>query len=223
MPQPFPKKLSPPQVRIGEAVDDRPGLALLAMKLISDWSKAESMLSNVFVSLLGANPGPAAAIYMSLRSNNVQKDAFRAVVEDMLPDEDAALFFRAFELYEACAKTRNRLAHHLWATDARLPNHLILVEPRGANKVNLLAAELRDAGLHAFDDEEKSKAAVHAIHDLHSRSCMTWALADFVAANNKSNLLFKVLVTFRILIGTDPNEEQRNILRAQLSQLLESA
>lgn len=180
------------------------------------------MLATVFVNLLGANPGPAAAIYMTLRSNNVQKDAFAAVVDGQLPESDATLFDRVFKRYEGCAKARNELAHHLWGFDKRIPDKLILADPKKTNRLTVEMAELQDRGIAGFDTPEKSEDAIKRLHDAHTAACKVWSLDDFKVAHARNTQLFKLLVQFSILVSAE-DDAKRETLRHQLSQMLETS
>ena len=46
--------------------DQRPMLATEAMNVVASWAHMEATLERTFVYMLGANPGPAAAIYSAL-------------------------------------------------------------------------------------------------------------------------------------------------------------
>jgi len=67
-----------------ELIDKRPKHALSAMLVISNFSWVESILMQVFMTLLGQNPGPAAAMYASLIGVAAQRSAFRALARECI-------------------------------------------------------------------------------------------------------------------------------------------
>ncbi len=130
MPQPFPKDFRESTFKMGRTTQERPGLCLLGMTVITHYVNLEVTLTNVFLSLLGAEPGPAVAMLTAIKNNNVRNEAFRAVAETVLSREKLELLNAVLAKCETADKERNRIAHWVWATEEKLPDAVILIDPR---------------------------------------------------------------------------------------------
>ena len=111
------------------------------MHVIAEWSILESFLSSLFVQMLGANPGPAAAIYASLTGSNAQKDSLRAVGETVMSPDEQDVFEALLSLTTAAAKDRARIAHHVWGHSPELPDAVLLGDPKGLMIFNAAVRE----------------------------------------------------------------------------------
>jgi hypothetical protein len=108
----------------------RPTLALGAMHAIAEWSIVDTSMSIVFVTLLGNNPGPAAAIYASIGSG-AKKAAFGAIAESSITDLTVLDLFGAIsKRYASLADERHRLAHWVWGHASYIPDGVLLCDPR---------------------------------------------------------------------------------------------
>ena len=132
MPQPFARVNPKAQLmydRDSGPSKHRPKLALLAMAVISDWTHLELWLRNVFLSMLGTNPRPGAAVYTSLSSTAAQKSALTAVAKLALDPELAEVFEALLFLFSRVARMRNKIAHWQWAYSPQSPDAVILIDP----------------------------------------------------------------------------------------------
>lgn len=134
MPQPLSSLKIKRMVSIGSNTDSparhRPALALSAMNLIAEWSLLEGFINGMFAQLLGANPGPSAAIFATIRSPQGQRDAMRAVVDAALADQaERDIIFAMLSVYDAASGLRNRVAHWVWGHAYDLPNAVLLANP----------------------------------------------------------------------------------------------
>jgi len=92
MSKPFPKEFGHPQVEVGNGVDLRSLLALMGMKIFSMWSDAEAAMARVFISLLGAKPGTAVTVLVSLKNNHIQREDMLAGAREHIEEEGRDLF-----------------------------------------------------------------------------------------------------------------------------------
>jgi hypothetical protein len=120
MPQPLSKFAHPKRVFLGagggrEALSDHnPAIALLAMKVITEWSNVEERISVIFIKMLGANPVPGAAIYSALSGTASQKAAVRGVARVALSPAENDVLEALLSLFTTAAKARNKIAHWIW-------------------------------------------------------------------------------------------------------------
>ena len=92
----------------------RPDIALLAMRVISEWSRLEEARQALFVETLGGNPKPAARMFSALSGSAAKEAALKAVAALALQGEEAEVFAAIDSLYRSAAKSRNRVAHWVW-------------------------------------------------------------------------------------------------------------
>jgi hypothetical protein len=130
MPQPFPKHLKEFMFNIGDAIQNRQTLSLMGMEVISQYVSLEVSLTNLFMTLLGANPGPAVAMLTAIKNNNIRNEAFRAVAESTLSGERLEILNAVLAMCETADKERNRIGHWVWATEKQLPDAVVLLDPR---------------------------------------------------------------------------------------------
>jgi hypothetical protein len=88
MPSPLPKSISNYIVQIGTVHNDRQLLAIHAGRVVATWATLEVTMSMLFNAMLKGDPIPAAAIFNSIRSENGQRDAFRALSAVTIPDPE---------------------------------------------------------------------------------------------------------------------------------------
>mgnify|MGYP001603292855 CR=1 FL=1 len=133
MPQPLSKIRARGTVSIGNSWDNpsdhRPELALLAMKVIAEWSILESFVTGLFVRMLGADPKPGAAMYAALTGSAAQDAVFAALAKVTLPDSERDVFDAIVWLYKSAAKERNKIAHWVWGHAADIKDGVLLTDP----------------------------------------------------------------------------------------------
>lgn len=210
MPQPYPKHLTPNVLNDNIALKRTPFLAM-GMLVISENSLAEAKIPNVLVGMLGADPGPAATIYGSLRNGKVQREAMVAVAQDVLLEEDLALFRQVMKLTETASKSRDALAHSLWLYDDQLPDAVVLVKPDSLWRFTVQSNVLNAAGpiqiADALDMQQRMRDA-----------CSVWKLQDFEEAKSRASNAFICLTALSELI-TAPLAD-KPAARAKLTMLL---
>ncbi|MCC5996040.1 MAG: hypothetical protein JJU18_06695 [Oceanicaulis sp.] len=110
------------------------------------------MLSNTLIAMLGSNPGPASTIFTTLKNNNIQREAILAVGEDHLPQDDFDLLTIILDRYQSVAKQRNVLAHHVWSIDERIPDGIVMLDPKGFTATSVMIRLARDIPSLKGDD-----------------------------------------------------------------------
>ena len=202
--------------------DQRPGLALLAMKVIAEWSILESFMQSLFVTMLGANPRPAATIYASLKG--AQKDAFRALADTILVSQDERDVFEAIlKLRDTVGKLRDRIAHGVWGHSNNIPDGVLLCDSEDWMEHQVALREYTEA----LETHLLSAPRVGA-SDLESRpeipklpldQIFVWYERDFVNASAQIQQVMEYVVRFRfVLMRNHPVNQDGQELQRLLSQ-----
>ena len=208
MPQPYPKNMQP-SIRVVNAATDRPDHYLLGMQVIAAWSNAEMSLQHVFASMLGANPRPAAAVFSSLISNNAQKDALNAVAEQALSKDERGAFAIIMKRHKGAAKNRDCIAHHIWAIDPRMPDAVVLLDPRKYMDVPVSITDI------ANDLTSLDKIMGGVAQTLREASSI-WKTADFIDAHRRIVRVSELLIRFSVVALCRDNDQKRAALLAKL-------
>jgi|GEM_PF-1322985 len=186
--------------------DHRPALALLAIKVLAEWSILESFINGLFVMMLGANPRPAAAMYVALAGGAAQRAAFEAVADLALIDQQEKDVFAAIShLIRRSAKGRNKIAHWIWGHSPEIPDAVLLCDP-----VVLLehrVAATAEAENPTGKDIPFPNNEIFAFFD-----------TDFKDMSANIQLLMGMVSTFRFLVN---RHHPANTGGAQLQQLLQ--
>jgi hypothetical protein len=216
MPQPYPKHLFPNVKADSEAIaQSRPECVLNGMAAIAQHSMAESMVSNVLVSMLDANPGPAAAIYGAIRNGKLQREALLAAAGESLSSENQALFGKVLRLLEASARGRDQLAHSIWATDEQFPQGIIMIVPD-----QMWRFSLQEKVLNAKGGPELTEASQlqQSIRD----ACTVWSVQDLADVRARGVRAFSGLIAFDLLLKSTDDEaagEHRKTIETILTQV----
>jgi hypothetical protein len=213
MPQPLSKVNSEASIHIGNNTDNpsdnRPHLALLAMKVIGEWSILESFLRGLFVQMLGANPAPAAAMYSALSGAQAQRSVFRAVAEVALPGHELEIFEAIFSIYSTAAKERNKIVHWVWGHSPQIPDGVLLCDPDvlmdyrvkiEQYKIRILARERIQA-----PEFPKDQIFVYYQH-------------DFTGASERIQRLIDLVMRFSFVVNRDHPANREGRLFAKLAQ-----
>lgn len=131
MPQPLSRVTRTTQISLGspDHLDKQPELALCAMKIIASASSIESNFAMMFVSLMGAEPRPAVAVYNSLRAESAKREALRAAAAAVLSEKNVALFEAILAYAKSAMKLRHKLAHWLWGFSPDVKDALLICDP----------------------------------------------------------------------------------------------
>jgi hypothetical protein len=202
MPQPLSRVLPDPQ-NCNFFIDDgpamkRPELAVLAAKVISEWSLVDSQVSGVYVVMLGTNPAPGTAVYASLIANAVQKDAIRAVARLALDEEQNDVLEAILKLYATAAKERNKIAHWVWGSTPELPGKALLVEP---SYLALYHAEYRE-----YEDRRNRKhPQIGEKPGMDTGRIFVYTSEDFIHLSDRIRRLYTLVTQLRGILSVRVN------------------
>lgn len=133
MPQPLSKVAPNANIMIGNVGDypmqRHPELALLVAEVIASWANVESFLLNLFIELMGGPKGKAATVFVSLDSRSARTAAIQAVARS-LPEKHKKLLDAILAVTKSNAKSRDKIAHHIWGDSPNIPNALLLHNPK---------------------------------------------------------------------------------------------
>lgn len=133
MPQPLASVAPNASYSLGSNIDSpsrtRPLLALQAMNVVAEWALLEGFVNGMFVQMLESSATSSAAIFSTIRSQQGQRDAIRAVAEANLDDEMRDIVHAAMSVYERASKTRNRIVHWIWGTCEDIGDGVLLCDP----------------------------------------------------------------------------------------------
>lgn len=120
-------------ISIGNSSDgpsqNRPVLGTAAMNVVAEFSILESFLIGLFVQMLGANPRPAASMYMALASEAARTAALKALADLVLDEKERSILEAILDAYKTAAKHRNKIAHWIWGYSTELPDAVLLRDP----------------------------------------------------------------------------------------------
>jgi hypothetical protein len=132
MPQPIIKIVPDPRVILDtDALEEKPALAILVVKIFAVWANIERRLSVLLVHLLGADQVHAHAIFSILQTQALQTKAMEAAAKSALSSDDMEIFDAVLTVVSSVQKTRNRLAHWPLGKCLQRPDLLVLADPDG--------------------------------------------------------------------------------------------
>ncbi len=217
MPNPISKVNSSATICIADNTDSpskqRPQLALLAMNVIWEWSILESYLGWLFVTMLGSNPAPGAAIYSSLTSTAAQKSAFRSLASFALMGDEIDIFEAILDLFSTAAKSRNKIAHWVWGYSPQILDGLLLCNPR-----DVMAYQTAVEQYHSKNQEivarklDKGKQAIAREGNKFPRWPMNIVFVfyakDFENMSKDIQRLTKFVMEFRLTLKKEDSENR---------------
>jgi hypothetical protein len=132
MPQPINKVVPDPRVILDtDALEEKPDLAILVVKIFAVWANIERRLGVLLVHLLGADQVHAHAIFSILQTQALQTKAMEAAAKSALSSDDLEVFDAVLTVVSSVQKTRNRLAHWPLGKCVQRPDLLVLADPDG--------------------------------------------------------------------------------------------
>jgi hypothetical protein len=165
----------------------------MGMHVITQYVSLEIVLSALFMTLLGANPGPAVAILTAIKNNNIRAEAFRAVAETVLAGEKLELLNAVLAKCETADKERNRIAHWVWATEKQLPDAVALLDPRKIAGVQQNVSILSDHNKPSVEE-------IAAIADILRNAALIYRADDLESAHNHVQRAIVLVITLSILL-----------------------
>jgi hypothetical protein len=131
MPNPFDRILPDAKFKLrADALADKPGMAAIVTMIFALWAEVEYYLAQLLTQILRDDTGPAIAIYETLRSQSMQRQALNAAAGAALSPEDYDLFDATMSLVEGVSTPRHQLAHWLWVVCEQRPELLALADPK---------------------------------------------------------------------------------------------
>jgi hypothetical protein len=132
MPQPL-SRVAPKaeSIKLGstEHFEKHPDIALHAMKVIAAAVTIEAGFARIFVALMGTNPGPGVAMYLSLQADTARRSVLRAAAKNALSNRDAELFEALLAVAKTATKLRHKLAHWTWGATPDVTDGLLICDP----------------------------------------------------------------------------------------------
>jgi hypothetical protein len=147
----FPDNLNNPNFTIGRAAAERPQLSLMGMNIIMQHSKLDAAIYSLGVTLLGKDPKPALAALAVINKNRIRNQAILAAADLFMSGEQKDLLSAVLAVTEGADKDRNKIAHHLWATETQLPDSVILID---TDKYAMILADMHLQKDSSPTDEE---------------------------------------------------------------------
>lgn len=115
MPNPFSRIVPNAEIYIDPYIlDNKPEMALLIVKIFALWASVERELRFLMVRVLGADAGPAIAIYETLTAQHLQLGALDAAAKVALSARSYDVFRAVTVIAKSTQAPRNNLAHLVW-------------------------------------------------------------------------------------------------------------
>jgi hypothetical protein len=130
-----------------KVLDDKPEMAKLVAGIFSRWASIEQRLSLLLVRILGADAKPAIAMFSTLTAQHLQMGALEAAAEAALSPDEFDAFLSTLSVTNSVQTPRNHLAHWVWGKCDKLPDALLLGDPKGMKNADQKASLL----LHWYD------------------------------------------------------------------------
>jgi len=205
MPRAVPPGSKPLQLTMADTAAKRPYHAAYGMSAVSRFSNVEFGVKSLYLSMLGSNPGPAAATFSVLRNSRAQEDALFAVADEL--DTDGKEYLQAFwKVYKSIGKRRDQLAHHIWAVEEQFPNDVALAEPNMISKFEIASTNLLQDGITNIEEAIK-------VQNILTEAVRLWSLDDLKSLDADCNHTVSLAITTRIAIMRDGSDSDRQKAR----------
>lgn len=138
----------------------KPRLAALAMSAVASWSDVEGFRLRLFIQLLGGKGAVAADVYLALQGNAPKDAAIVAAAESVLTGDMLEVLRAIMAIAKTNEKARDKLAHGIWGECTKLPDALVVVDPR-----NLIEGEFDYSHFYVYKESD-FKQIIEANHRL---------------------------------------------------------
>ena len=203
MPQPLHKSLTA-QISLTNVVQHRQELALNAANVISKWTTIDAMIGLLIPILINADPRPAAAVFDIVKNFEAKQNALREIALITITDQtDRDILNAILKLYASTAKARNILAHDLWGIHDKIPDGILMVDPK------IIARISTETRAHKINETFQFEDAIAMQKDMHD-SVMVWKLNDFVELASRISEAFFLITTFGIMLPS-PDRPERDM------------
>jgi hypothetical protein len=120
MPNPFSRIVPNAEIYLDPNVlDSKSEMAPLVAKIFALWASIERELKFLLVRVLGADAGPAIAIYETLTAQHLQLSALDAAAKVALSERSYDVFLAVTAIAKGAQAPRNDLAHLVWGDVAK--------------------------------------------------------------------------------------------------------
>lgn len=178
----------------------RPALALLAMRVLSDWSLLESHMASLFVKMIGTNPRPAAAMYAELSGAAAQKAAFKGLASAVLSRQEYDVFLAILDLFTSAAKERGKIAHWTWGYSPALPDAVLLGDPRALSELHVQLSEVTGTRLAEWPQAGGQRAPEHQRLEPPRDKIYVWTERDFQDVIDRIQHLMQIIHQFSFVL-----------------------
>lgn len=113
-----------------DAMEKRPNLAVLVMRVINIWSYADHTLATLTTNFLKADFETVAAMLQALTGGGARRAAIKAAARSTLSPDDFTLFEVVMKVIKASHDRRHEFAHFLWGILPNEPDVLLLLNPK---------------------------------------------------------------------------------------------
>ena len=205
--QPMPSRYPPgmiPNLSNEHLAALRPLMLLSGMRAIAEFSLVEAHLGRLMTAMLGANPAPGAAIFGSLRSATLQRDAMNSVAKEVLSPVDQDHLRSLQKMVKRASDFRDQIAHRLWMMDEQLIDAVVLFDPGQVWRLSLRSDLCKGKEIKDEDALAIQKGMVDA--------SQVWRKHDFEAARTASvhAAVATLALTQAITSPVDSSERDRH-------------
>lgn len=107
-----------------------PELSCLIAQVIACASDIDLALSVAVSKITGAESRAGHIIFSAIQSSRARSDVLTRLSDDMLTGGIRRIFKIGISAYELVSSQRNKFAHHIWGYCDKLPENLLLIDPK---------------------------------------------------------------------------------------------
>jgi hypothetical protein len=132
----------------GEVLKPYPELCCIVMETISFGAQVEFNWSAILVDILRSDPKTGIAMYEALSGGESRRAALLGAAKSAMSDADFMLLQSIDIVLAPARRVRNDFVHHIWGISAKVPNALLLIDPKSLRQFEVSQV----AGGPGFDD-----------------------------------------------------------------------
>lgn len=121
----------------GEAVAERPLLAVKIAVIANLWTSIEGHMAYALGSMIGSDDRVAMAILSKVQTATAKSQMIRAIGKASLPPFMQPELGQVLGAFDALAPARNKVVHGLWGTTEAEPEGLLWVPPNAPSRLSL--------------------------------------------------------------------------------------
>lgn len=186
----------------------RPKLAALAFSVISHMACADSMLAQLAGSLTMGRAKPVIELFADAQNETRKSAILHALARSHLEPDRLELFDAIIKLYDRAGALRNPIGHGVWGAIDRLPDALLLINPRDEllvdGRIDLIRQKRKEA---AKAGEEFEVVALNRLEDAlfeeYRRLIVVYREKDFLDIIRQIESVWNFLGEFNALVRRD--------------------